>query len=60
MAKKSNGRKKEKSSTLKSVVKLPFVHDRFARDVSRVVRRQFKDMCVCVCVCVLCLRLVRR
>ena len=43
-AKKSNGRKKEKRSTFKSVVKLPFVHDRLARDVSRVVRRQFKDV----------------
>ena len=27
---------------VKSVVKLPFVHDHLARDVSRVVRRQFK------------------
>ena len=43
-AKKSNGRKKEKRSTFKSVVKLPFVQDRLARDVSRVVRRQFKDV----------------
>ena len=43
-AKKSNGRKKEKRSMFKSVVKLPFVHDRLGRDVSRVVRRQFKDV----------------
>ena len=42
--KKSNGRRKEKRSTFKSAVKLPFVHDRLARDVSRVVRHQVKDM----------------
>ena len=45
-AKKNNGRKKEKRSTFLFVVKLPFVHDRLARDVSRVVLRQFKDVCV--------------